>query len=449
MRFLLTGAITCAYLTAAMLPGHAFANIARMELEGAINPITAEFVIDGIEQAESDSAELLLIRIHTPGGLATSMEAIISRMLGSKVPIVVYVAPSGAKAASAGFFILLAADVAAMAPGTNTGAAHPLMAIGGFPVDGGEAGKALAEKVTSNAMAFLRSIASKRNRNIEEAEKGVRESKSFTDSEALEHNLVDLVAPSEVELLARLEGYKVRLFSGHEKELRTQGLSIVEYKMTTRQRFLSTLTQPNLALLLGLVGVILLFFEFSNPGFIAPGVIGGICLLLAILGFSFLPINFVGVLLVLLAIGLFVAEVKIQGFGILGFGGVAAMIFGLLILVDTPDPAVGIGSWTAFSVAFPFGVIFTILLVAMFRSFGQPVATGAEGMIGLIGATDSEIHLQGRVKIRGEHWNARSSSAIAPGRAVRVVAVTDLVLVVEETPEPSQSSQSSQEEPSP
>lgn len=409
-----------------------WASIARLDLNGAVDPITAEFVVKSIERAESESAEFLLIRIHTPGGFATSMEDIISRMLNSKVPVVVYVSPSGAKAASAGFFILLAADVAAMAPGTNTGAAHPLMAIGGFPVDGGEAGKTLTQKITSNATAFLRSIASKRNRNVTEAEKGVTESKSFTDAEALEKKLIDLVAKDEGELLKRLQDYKVRMFSGQERYLKTQGVAMVDYKMTTRQKFLSTVSQPNLALLLGLAGLILLYFEFTNPGFVAPGVIGGICLLLSILGFSFLPINYVGALLILLAIALFVAEVKVQGFGILGFGGIVSMIIGMLILIDSRDPAVRISLTTALSAALPFAIIFIILLIAVFKSFRQKVSTGIEGMIGLIGVADSEVHLNGRVRVRGEYWTAHSASPIAPGSRVRVVGVDNLKLNVEE-----------------
>ena len=260
--------------------------IARLHLDGAIDPVTAGFVVRSIDRAESAGAELILIRLQTPGGFGTSMEEIITRMLGSSVPIVVYVAPSGAKAASAGFFILLAADVAAMAPGTNTGAAHPLMAIGGIPVDGGQAGKTLTEKITSNATAYLRSIAGKRNRNVEEAEKGVMESKSFTETEALSARLIDLVAADETELLARLQGYTVRAFSGQERVLDIKGLKIADYEMTPREKLLAAISQPNLALLLGVVGLLLLYFEFTHPGFIAPGVIGGICVLLAVLGFS-------------------------------------------------------------------------------------------------------------------------------------------------------------------
>ncbi len=423
------------FLFGALVPRPAEAVIARIDLNGAIDPITAEFVVKSIDRAEAESAEFLLIRLQTPGGFGMSMEEIISRMLNSKVPVVVYVTPSGAKAASAGFFVLLAADVAVMAPGTNTGAAHPLMAIGGFPVDGGEAAKTLTQKITSNATAFLRSIASKRNRNVAEAEKGVTESKSFTDAEALEKNLIDMVAKDETELLRKLDGYKVHMFSGRERTLRVRDQPVADYEMTTRQKFLSTISQPNLALLLGLAGLILLYFEFSNPGFVAPGVIGAICLLLSILGFSFLPINYVGALLILLAIGLFVAEVKVQGFGILGLGGVVSMVIGMLILVDSPDPALRIGLKTALSMALPFAIIFTILVVAMFKSLKQAVTTGDVGMVGLIGIADTEINSGGRVRVRGEYWAARSSTPIPPGRPVRVIGVDNLLLKVEEVKE--------------
>jgi membrane-bound serine protease (ClpP class) len=406
--------------------------IARLEVDGAIDPVTAAFVVRSIDRAEAEGARMILIRLQTPGGFGSSMEEIITRMLGSKAPVVVYVAPSGAKAASAGFFILLAADVAAMAPGTNTGAAHPLMAIGGFPVDGGQAGKTLTEKITSNATAYLRSIAGKRNRNVAEAEKGVIESKSFTETEALAARLIDLVARDEAELLARLQGYKVRSFSGEEKVLDIAGRKIVEYRMTTRERLLAAVSQPNLALLLGVVGVLLLYFEFTHPGFVAPGVIGGICVLLAVLGFSFLPINYVGVLLIFLAIGLLIAEVMVGGFGVLGIGGLVAMVFGMLILIDSPDPAVRIGLYTALALALPFAAILLILLVALFKSLRQKVATGDEGMIGLIGVADTDIHASGRVKIRGEYWTAYSAAPIPAGRNVRVLEAENLKLKVEE-----------------
>ncbi len=413
------------------MPLYAAGTFCRISINGAIDPITAEFVVRGIEHAEGQESSFVLIRLQTPGGFATSMEQIIERMLNSKVPVIVFVTPSGAKAASAGFFILMAADVAAMSPGTNTGAAHPLMAIGGFPVDGGEAGKTLTEKITSNASAYLRSIAGKRNRNIAEAEKAVTESKSFTDNEALEKSLVDIVAQDEMDLLRRLDGYKVRMFSGQERALRTSGQSGVNYEMTTRQKFLSTISQPNLALLLGIAGLILLYFEFSHPGAVAPGVVGGISLLLSILGFSFLPINYVGVLLILLSIGLFIAEVKVQSFGVLGLGGVAAMVMGIVILVDTPDPALRIGLGAAIAVALPFAALFIALMIALLRSRKQKVSTGEAGMIGLQGIADCDIYQNGRVKVRGEYWSASSAHPIPAGSAVRVMAINNLTLTVE------------------
>jgi membrane-bound serine protease (ClpP class) len=417
-------------LLSGVLPAHAA--IARIDLNGTIDAVTAEFIVRSIDRAESEKAGLLLIRLQTPGGLSSSMEEIITRMLSSKVPVVVYVVPSGAKAASAGFFILLASDIAAMAPGTNTGAAHPLMSIAGFPVDEGQVGKTLTEKITSNATAFLRSIASKRNRNVAEAEKGVTESKSFTDQEALNAHLIDFVASDEAELLNKLQGYRVHMFSGQEIVLQTRNQQIVQYEMTARQKLLEAISQPNLALILGVVGLILLYFEFTHPGFVAPGVIGGICLLLSVLGFSFLPINYVGVLLIMLAIGLFIAEAKVGGFGVLGAGGLAAMVFGMLILVDSPDPAVRIGLRTALSLALPFAAIFLILLFALFRSWKLKVSTGDQGMIGLIGIADNEINQNGRVKVRGEYWNAHSAAPIQAGKPVKVVAVENLTLKVEE-----------------
>jgi membrane-bound serine protease (ClpP class) len=413
----------------------AHADIVRIDLNGTIDPITAEFVVKSIARAGASHAQFLLIRLQTPGGFGTSMEEIITKILSSPIPVVVYVAPSGASAASAGFLILMAADIAVMAPGTNTGAAHPLLAIAGFPVEGGEAGKTLSQKITSNATAFLRSITSKRHRNVEEAEKGIVESKSFTETEALEKHLIDFVAGDEAELFRQLQGYKAQLFSGQSVILTPLGQAVVTYPMTTREKFLATISQPNLALILGVLGLILLYIEFTHPGMTAPGVIGGICFLLSILGFSFLPINYVGVLLILLALGLFVAEVKVQGFGVLGLGGVVAMVIGMLILIDSPDPAVRIGILTALSAALPFALIFIILLIALVKSYRQKVATGTAGMIGLIGMADSEVWTAGRVKVRGEYWQAHSANPIPAGKHVRVVGIDNLMLKVEEVRE--------------
>jgi membrane-bound serine protease (ClpP class) len=426
--------IRCAALAfLLLLPAlQASGEIARIDINGAIDPITAEFVVRSIERAETEQTHLLLIRLQTPGGFSTAMEEIIKRILNSKVPVVVYVTPSGAKAASAGFFLLLASDVAAMAPGTNTGAAHPLMAIGGLPVDEKQVGKTLTEKVTNDATAFLRSIAGKRNRNAVEAEKGVVESKSFTETEALNVHLIDFIAKDEEDLFKKLQEYKVRLFSGEERILKPQGQKIVDYSMTTREKLLAVVSQPNLALLLGIAGLLLLYFAFTHPGFVAPGVIGGICVLLSVLGLSFLPINYVGVLLILLAIGLYVAEIKVGGFGVLGIGGLVSMVIGMLILIDSPDPAVRIGLETALALAMPFAAIFMILLFVLFKSLRQKAATGEQGMVGLIGTADNDIGQSGRVRVRGEYWSAYSSLPVAAGKAVKILAVENLRLKVEE-----------------
>jgi membrane-bound serine protease (ClpP class) len=413
----------------------AHANIARIEINGVIDPITAEYVIKSIARANIEQSQFVLLRMETPGGFGSSMKEIVSAILNSPIPVVVYVAPSGARAASAGFFILMAADIAAMSPGTNTGAAHPLLAIAGFPVEGGTAGKTETEKATNDAAASLRSITGKRHRNVAEAEKAILESKSFTESEALEKHLIDFIAKDEEELLRQMQGYKAVLFSGKEVTLMPQGQSVVTYPMTAREKFLAMISEPNLALILGIFGLILLYVEFTHPGLVAPGVVGGICFLLSILGLSFLPINYVGVLLILLALGLFVAEVKVQGFGVLGFGGVVSMIIGMLILVDSPDPAVKIGLGTALAAALPFAVIFIILLYALIQSFRQKAATGSAGMIGLIGVADSDILAAGRIKVRGEYWQARSSAPIAAGKQVRVIGIDNLQLQVEEVRE--------------
>lgn len=411
------------------------AEFARIELKGTIDPITAEYIVNGIARANAEHAQFVLLRLQTPGGFGDSMEEIITAILNSSIPVLVYVAPSGSFAASAGFFVLMSADVAAMAPGTNTGAAHPLLEIAGFPVEGGEAGKTLTEKVTSNAMAYLRSITAKRNRNVAEAEKAVLDSKSFTETEALNEHLIDFVARDEADLLRQLQGFKVVMFSGKSVTLSTQGEVEVTYQMTAREKFLATISQPNLALLLGVLGLILLYVEFTHSGMIAPGVIGGISFLLAVLGFSFLPVNYVGVLLILLAIGLFVAEVKVQGFGILGLGGVVSMVIGMLILVKSPDPAVRIGLASALSAALPFAVIFIILLYVFIRSYRQKVLTGSAAMIGLVGVADSDVFSAGRVRVRGEYWQAHSSAAITAGKHVRVVGIDNLNLEVEEVRE--------------
>ncbi|HRR55692.1 MAG TPA: nodulation protein NfeD [Acidobacteriota bacterium] len=403
----------------------AYADIVKIEIDGIIDPITAEFIAKAVEEAEAGGAEFLLLQLSTPGGLGVSMQEIVQTILNSRVPVVCYVAPRGARAASAGFFILLAADVAVMAPGTNTGAAHPV-----FPF--GAEDKVMLEKVRNDALASLRSIVQHRRRNYELAEKGVVESKSYTEQEALEGGLIDLVAADETELIRLLHGREVRRFDGEVQVLETEGVPLHVLEMTLRQRVLSAIADPNLALILGVIGVLGLYFEFTQPGMVVPGVVGGICLLLALLGFSLLPINLVGVLLILLAIGLFVAEVKVQGFGILGIGGVVSMVLGLLVLVESPYPELRIGLSMALAVAIPFALIFIFLLRLVIVSYRSRVATGNEALVGLVGTARTEIGPDGgRVFVAGELWRASSRQIIPKGARVRVVQARHLDLVVE------------------
>lgn len=403
----------------------ASAQILKVDVDGGIDPITAEFIEGAVETAEAQNATLLLIRLKTPGGLGISMNDIIETILNSEVPVVCYVAPQGARAASAGFFILLSADVAAMAPGTNTGAAHPV-----FPF--GAENETMLEKVRNDALASLRSIVTRRNRNAELAEAGVLESRSYTAQEALDGGLIDIIAASEEDLLEQLDGRRSTRLDGREIELATAGQRVELLEMTWRQQLLSTIANPNLALLLGVIGLLGLYFEFNTPGMVLPGVLGGISLLLALLGFSLLPINLIGVLLILLGLGLLAAEVKVQGFGVLGVGGIIAMTLGLLFLIDSPTPALRIEPGVALSVAFGFGIILLLLARLVFIVHHSAVQTGEAGMVGQIGRAFSDVGpAGGRVTVGGEIWRAASAGPIERGARVKVVAARNLDLKVE------------------
>lgn len=402
-----------------------WAEILRVEIDGVIDPITSEFIGTSVDEAERAEAEFLLIWLSTPGGLGISMQEIVQTILNSKVPVVCYVTPKGAHAASAGFFILLAADVAVMAPGTNTGAAHPV-----FPF--GMEDKVMLEKVKNDALASLRSIVNQRERNYELAEKGVLESASFTSQEALDGGLIDLIANDEADLLVQLEGREITRFTGERQVIQIQGQGVRAIEKTFRQKILSEIANPNFALILGVLGLLGLYLEFTHPGMIVPGVVGGICLLLALLGFSLLPISFIGVLLILLALGLFIAEVKVQGFGILGFGGIIAMVFGILLLVDSPYPQLRIGLGTALAVVIPFAAIVIFLLRLVIRSHLRKVTTGEAGLIGQIGVTRTGVGPEGgTVFVNGEIWRAVSDVTIPAGSRVRIVRAKNLDVRVE------------------
>jgi membrane-bound serine protease (ClpP class) len=400
------------------------AEVLRLKLDDQITPASAEVIVSAIARAERDGAAALIITLNTPGGLETSMREIVSRIIASQVPVIVYVAPSGSRAASAGFIILLAADVAAMAPGTATGAAHPVLI-------GGEIGKTIIEKIVNDAAAYARSLAEKRDRDPQAAESAIRESRSFTDREALEKRLIEIIARDEADLLAQANGRTVARLDGSQRVLRTADEKPMDFLPTFRQRLLMWLADPRIAYVLFAIGMLCIYFEFQHPGAIAPGAIGALAIVLALYGFHMLPINVTGVLLIVVALGLFVMEAKVQGFGILGLGGVVAAVIGSLILIDAPNPEMRLPLRLVLAVVMPFALILIVMVRLALRARHTKVTTGPAGMIGLRGLAETAIAPEGRVFVRGELWRARSQVKIAPGESVRVTGIDGLRLEVD------------------
>jgi membrane-bound serine protease (ClpP class) len=353
-----------------------------------------------------------------------AMRETIEKIVASPIPVVTYVAPGGGRAASAGFFLLEAGDVAAMAPGTNTGAAHPVLM-------GGQMDAVMKQKAANDAAASLRSICAKRGRNAELAEKAVYESRSFTDREALEARLIEIIAVDEHDLLARLDGREITRFDGRKEILHTAGAEIERYEMTLRQRIVHAIADPNIALILLIVGALGIYVEFTSPGLIAPGVAGAILALLGLSALSVLPINWLGASLLLLALLLFVLEAKFTSHGILGGGGALAMVLGAVMLVDSPVPEMRIHWTTAIALALPFSFITVVLLSLAVRARRNKVATGVEGMIGETGVALEPIAPRGKVLVHGEYWDAVSRAAIERDARVRVTAIDGLTLTVE------------------
>jgi membrane-bound serine protease (ClpP class) len=400
------------------------ADVLHLKLDDQITPASAELVTSAIQHAENTGATALIITLNTPGGLDTSMREIVSRIDTSRVPVIIYVAPSGARAASAGFVILLASDVAAMAPGTATGAAHPVMM-------GRDLDKTMAEKVTNDAAAYVRSHAERRGRDPQAAESTIRESRSFTEREALENHLIEIIARDESDLLSQLEGRTITRFDGSRMTLGLADERLVEIAPTLRQRLLMALADPRMAFILFALGALCVYFEFQHPGAIVPGVVGSLAVVLALYGFHMLPINLTGVLLIAVALGLFVLEAKVQGFGILGLGGIAAAVVGSLILIDAPNPELRLPLGLILAVVVPFAVMLTFMLRLAIRARRVKVTTGTSGMIGLRGRAQTAIAPEGTIFVRGELWHARSHMSIAPGEGVRVTGLDGLTLAVE------------------
>ncbi len=399
-----------------------------MDVDGIVHPITVEIVNGALAQARNQNAALVIIRLNTPGGLMDAMRSTIEKIVASPVPVVTFVAPSGGRAASAGFFLLEAGDVAAMAPGTATGAAHPVLI-------GGQMDPVMKQKVENDAAAYLRGISAKRGRNSAVAETAVRESKSFTDREALDQKLIDLVAADDRRLLAALDGRTVTRFDGSSVTLHTAGAHIVEYQRTARQTILAAIADPNIALILLVIGALGIYVEFSSPGLVAPGVIGGILVLLGLSAISVLPLNWLGAALMILAFALFVLEVKFTSHGILGAGGAVAMVLGAVMLVDSPVPELRIRWTTAIGLALPFSAITVFLLTIAARARRNKVETGSEGMIGLFGTAVTNLTPQGKVFVHGEYWNATALHSANAGARVKVTAIEGLNLTVDPEPE--------------
>ncbi|MBI5574755.1 MAG: nodulation protein NfeD [Deltaproteobacteria bacterium] len=394
-------------------------------IAASINPVTADFLSAAIEKAEETNAAILVVELDTPGGLDSAMRQMVQEIIKTKIPVAVYVSPSGARAASAGVLITLAADVAAMAPGTNIGAAHPV-SVGGGGMD-----NTMAKKVENDAAAYARSLAEKKGRNAAWAESAVRESTSLTERDALEKNVIDLVSPSLSDLLARIDGKEILKGDG-KIVLRTKGIAVARFPMGLRHRILSSLADPNIAYILMMIGIYGIFFELSNPGAVFPGVVGGISLILGFYSLQTLSADYAGFLLIALAMLLFILEIKVHSYGALTIGGIVALLLGSLMLFRaSADPWLRI-SWGVLAVMIGASIAFftTVVTLAVRSQLRKPV-TGAEGLIGETGEARADFAGEGKVFVSGEWWNARCGVPLKKGDRVTVVGREGMTLLVE------------------
>ena len=393
-------------------------------VSATITPPIAEYILQNINESAKGGADGLIILLDTPGGLDLAMRDIAKGILNSPIPVLVYVSPSGARAASAGVIITVAAHVAAMTPGTNIGAAHPV----GIGIGGED--KTMMKKVENDAVAYVRGIANKRGRNADWVERAVRKSESITAEEALRLKVIDFVSTDVNQLLIQADKKEVILSTG-KRMLKTQGAVINEKKMGTRQKILSTISDPNIAYILFLVGLAGLYFEFANPGVILPGVIGGISLILAFFSMQTLPVNYAGVLLILFGIILFIAELKVISHGILTIGGVISLIMGSLLLFDSPDPALRVSWMVMIPVLTVICLFFVSVIGLVLKAQMRKQRTGGEGMVGETGKAVTDVYETGKVFIKGEYWNASSEKPVEKGKDIKVVSVEGLKIKVE------------------
>jgi len=430
LRIRTNNALICLYLSAATLTARAVeAHVLELKIDGIVHPVTAEVVRSALGQASREKADAVLLTLSTPGGLMDSTREIVEEILHSPVAVIVWVGPSGARAASAGFFLLESGDVAVMAPGTNTGASHPVSFSGEAmePV--------MKQKVENDAAALLRSIVERRGRNIAAAEKAVRESVSYTDREALDNHLIDTIAPDPAALLRQLEGREIERFDGRTQTLHFHRGEIVPYQLSLRERVLSAVADPNIALLLLVLGALGIYAEFSAPGLIAPGVIGSVLALLGLTALALFPIDWLGAALILLGLTFFALEAKFGTHGVLTAGGAVAMLLGSVMLIDTNVPELRIRWTTALAVTLPFALITSFLLSIALRARRNKVVTGTEGMLGQTGVTVGELNPSGTVMFHGEYWNAQALGRVSAAEEVTIVGIDGLTLRVEASAE--------------
>jgi membrane-bound serine protease (ClpP class) len=404
------------------------AEVLKIVVNDTIQPITEEYIARAIDEAQRRNDQAVLIEINTPGGLVESTRHIIEKITNSQVPVIVYVAPSGSRAGSAGIFILEAADIAAMAPGTNAGAAHPVMLFGPTQVKPDDEMK---QKIENDAAALMRSVVSRRGRNVELAESAVRESKSFTDQEALAQHLIDYIASGEDDLFRQIDSKSVKRFNGQEVNLKLSGQPIAPFGMTLKEQLLGYLMDPNIAFILLAIGALALYAEFNHPGAVVPGTVGIVFILIAAFALNLLPTRFAALGLILAAFALFAAEAKFASHGVLTIGGIALLTLGGLLLVDSPIPEMRVHLLTALAVSIPLGLITAFLMSIALKARRNKMVSGAQGIIGETGVAQTPLSPRGKIFVHGELWDAVSSCDLSAGQTVVVRRIDGLLLQVE------------------
>jgi len=432
-KFAIISAFVCSLLLLAC-PWSASAEVLKVVVNDTIQPISGEYIARGIAEATRRNDQAVLIEINTPGGMVSSTREIIEKISTSPVPVIVYVTPTGGHAGSAGIFILESADIAAMAPGTAAGAAHPVILIGPVQVKPDEE---MNRKIENDAAALIRSVASKRGRNIAAAEGAVRESKSFSDQEALAQHLIEYVASSPEDLFRQMKGKPFKRFNGESATLDLEGQPIVPFNMTLKERVLDALMEPDLAFMLLAIGALALYIEFNHPGAVIPGTVGVVFILVAAFALNLLPTRFAALGLILGAFALFAAEAKFASHGVLTVGGIVLLTLGGLLLIDSPIPEMRVHLATALTVSIPLGIITAFLMSIALKARRNKVVTGEQGLVGEIGVAQTSLSPQGKVFVHGELWDAIASSALPIGQLVVVRRVDGLTLQVEPQAVPS------------